>query len=235
MKTQSRHRWRYFRAGFTLIELLVVIVIIAVLAVLSISVVGRMKLAAAKVTDTNQMRNIGAASMVWASDNNTTEPFYFQNGTGTYPWEGGGGGGKYTPANPGTALYNKSNPASGYLQDIPTFFSPLVKSAAPSIKDYEPSKAGGTLFWGTYFWRYPFVPLSRRTGREESMIGHDPGQDTDDNPRLDRKLVMTNVYSDANGVSAKFGKQIYHALMVDGSVSYIADNSAAFDKWLKGK
>jgi len=232
MKTQSRDRWRSFRAGFTLVELLVVIAIIAVLAVFSLSAVSRMKLSAAKTQEISKMRDIGAATAVWSADNLTSEPFYFANGTSSWPDEVGNNPNKWAAANPGSALYNTSNPSSGYLQSPAAFFSPLTAAKAPSQKDYDPTKKAP---WGTFAWRYPWIMSENRTSKQKQYIMTDSGQEPETwklPPSLEGRIVMHTSYTTT--VTPKFGKEIYHVLMTDNSVQYAADNKAAFDRY-RGK
>ena len=222
--------------GFTLVELLVVVTIIIVLAALSFMLSSRSKWSAAKVAAINQMRNIGVAATSWGADQGVFEPFYFANGTGTYPSESGGGSSVFAPGNPAMALYNKDSPSSGYITDRSIFFSPLVKYKVPPLATYNPSKASATAIWGTYAWVHPFVESSKRTGRQLSAISNNQGQEVESpiNPGIEGRFVMSESYDDAN-FPPKFGKKIYNALMIDGSVQYVADSPEGLSKWRKGK
>lgn len=222
--------------GFTLVELLVVITIIVVLAAISFVVSSRTKVSAAKVNAVNQMRNLGTAAAMWAADQGSIEPFYFANGTGTYPYESGGGSSPFAPGNPAMALYNKESPESGYVTDRSLFFSPLAKYDIPSLEDYDPSKASSTDIWGTYAWVHPFVESSKRSGRQLNSIQNNQGQEVESpiNPGIAGRFLMTESYDDAN-FPPKYGKKIFHALMIDGSVQFVADSPEGLSRWRKGK
>lgn len=81
-------------SGFTLIELLVVIAILAVLAALSIPVINSMQARAASSKSTANLRQIGAAIMQYAGDNNGAVPYAAaqkqQDGTWVFlgSWDG---------------------------------------------------------------------------------------------------------------------------------------------------
>lgn len=47
-------------------------------------------------------------------------------------------------------------------------------------------------------------------------------------------LVLSEFYRD-DWCPSKFGKRIYHALLSDWSVRYVADNDAAWTKWKTGQ
>lgn len=221
---QRRH------AGFTLVELVVVITIIVVLAALTITVTSRVKLAAAKTNGISQMRNIGVAVAVYASDNALTDYFYYANGTGDYYNERGDGS-KFNPGNPAQALYNVQSPEAGYIQDHSVFFSPLAKFKLPAKKDYDPANASDAKPWGTYAWFYPYARLEKLVGPQ---IGHVANPIvTAINPAIEGRYMMSEAYPAAMG--PKFGKPIYHALMNDGSVRYVGDSAAAYNKWKTGQ
>lgn len=63
-----------FKPAFTLIELLVVILIIAVLAALLFSLAGSMQKRASSAISVANLRQVGAAIVTYASDNNSTLP-----------------------------------------------------------------------------------------------------------------------------------------------------------------
>lgn len=64
----------HFKAAFTLMELLVVITIIAVLATVLFSLTSSMRSKASSATSVSNLRQIGAAIVSHASDNNSTLP-----------------------------------------------------------------------------------------------------------------------------------------------------------------
>ena len=222
--------------GFTLVELLVVITIIVILAAVTFVFASRAKVVASKSTAISQMRNIGVAVAVWSADQSSTEPFYFANGTATYPSEAGGGTSVFTPGNPAMVLYNRNSPESGYITDRSYFFSPLVKYTVPDIKTYDPSKANAKAIWGTYAWVHPFVEVAKRSGRQMNAIQNNQGQEVESpiNPAIAGRFVMMESYDD-NNYPPKYGKKIYNALMIDGSVQYIADTPSGLSKWRRGQ
>ena len=62
------------KTAFTMVEMLVVIVIIAVLATLLFTLTSSMRLKASSSTSVSNLRQIGAAILSYASDNNSTLP-----------------------------------------------------------------------------------------------------------------------------------------------------------------
>ena len=221
---QRRH------AGFTLVELLVVITIVIVLAALTFTLTSRVKLAAAKTNGMSQMRNIGTAIAVYASDKALTDYFYYSNGTGDYYNEKGNGS-KFNPGNPAQALYNVQSPENGYIQDHSVFFSPLAKVKLPSKQDYDPTKASETNPWGTYAWFYPYARQEKLVGPQVANVAHPIAAPI--NPSIEGRYMMSEAYPAAMG--PKFGKPVYHALMNDGSVQYVGDSAAAYNKWKTGQ
>ena len=216
--------------GFSLTELLVVIVIIITLAALSMIGLNRARLAAAKANTTSQMHQVGIAVTLWAGEKNNGEPFYAANGSATYSHERiPGTNPLLAPGNPAVALFNKEDPGSGYITDYTQFFSPLIKAPAPELKSYEPDKADPIKPWGTYAWFYPMVPLTQRTERQKSaMMNSNVGAV---GPSAMGKLLMATDYTN----SRPKWDEIYFALMIDGSVSLVAQNKAGWDKWALDK
>jgi type II secretory pathway pseudopilin PulG len=232
MRTSNLHHHRPVRASrsaaFTLVELLVVITIVIALAALVFTLTNRARLAAAKATGINQMRSIGVAASSWASDNGRTEPFFFTNGTGDFPHESGGGGSKFTPGNPAKALYNVHDPDSGYLQNPGDFFSPLVKATPPSREDYDPRNASEKQIWGTYAWVHPYMTAATRGSRYPEISATFPAKV---NRAAEGRYMMSESYAFSE---PKFKKQIFHALMIDGSIEAIAESAEGYNKWKSG-
>lgn len=222
-------RPRSERPAFTLVELLVVVIVVITLAALLFTLNSRMRLAAARSGSITQMRSIGVAATSWASDNGRTEPFYFSNGTGDYPHEAGGGSSKFTPGNPAKALYHRDDPDSGYLQQPADFFSPLVKAEVPSRGVYDPSQASSKTIWGTYAWFHPYMTAASRGSRYPEVSGTFPD-------RVHRGAEGRYLMSESYAYSQpRFEKQIYHALMIDGSVESIAESEEGFNLWKSAK
>jgi prepilin-type N-terminal cleavage/methylation domain-containing protein len=69
------------RSGFTLIELLAVIAIIAILAAMLLPALGKAKLKATMATCLSNQKQMGAAWIMFAGDNDDTFPPY-ANGPG---------------------------------------------------------------------------------------------------------------------------------------------------------
>ena len=220
------------RTGFSLVEVLVVIAIIVVLAVISLMVVNRMRLAAAKTGSISKMRNISIGIASWMADRSVPEPFYMADGTGDYPHEST----RYSdfrPGNPARALYVTEDPSSGYVQDFNEFFSPLAKlpTPAPTLGNYDPTKATDKRLWGTYTYYFPHVTEAKMTSRHRTM-GVQPIPASRES--INGSLVLSEFYRD-DWCPPKFGKRVYHALLSDWSVRHVGDRDEVWSKWKSGK
>lgn len=217
-------------AGFTLVELLVVVIIIAALAALSTVGLRRAKFAAAKVQTTTQMHQVGIGVTMWAAEKNFSEPFYAANGTGTFGYESAPGAKpELAPGNPAMLLYNLQNPNEGYLTDFSIFFCPLVKAKAPSRSDYKPDQADTSKPWGTYSWFYPANVAGQLTARQNDAMGQNWAV-SNVSVSAKGKLLMANEYKTSLAIWDKH----YLALMIDGSISQVAQTDAGWDKWAWG-
>ena len=215
-----------------MVEVLIVMSILAVLAVIMLSVSGRMRLSAAKAVSVSQMRNIGLGMASWMADNAAVEPFYKSNGSGDYPHESAANG-TFRPGNPARVLYNKDDPASGYVQSFEVFFSPLSRMAGPAhtLRTYDPTKATEKRLWGTYAYFYPHATAARMSARHQALGVEAVGAS---GPEADGKLVLSEFYRD-DWCPPKYGKRVYHALLADLSVRHVADNDTAWSQWKNGK
>jgi prepilin-type N-terminal cleavage/methylation domain-containing protein len=222
------------RSGFTLVELMIVIVIIAVLSVLVFLGARRGMMAANQSRTTSQMREIGAAVGLWASENNNNEPMYFRDGTGDSSSEA-------TPAlvtahriycggNPAVLLFDKTNPSQGYIQDPSVFFAASQTWKAPAAKDYDPTTASSTKLWGSFMWVYPSVPADERTERQKTIM-RSSSYTTVSRQAYDN-LLMFNDYSFAK---RKYPQdKSYFALFRDSSVRKVATNGDIWGWFFRG-
>ena len=232
MKSPVHYIQKRSHTGFTLVEMLVVITIIIVLAALTMTLTSNIRRSAAASRSISQMRQISVAVATYTSDNALLEPFYTSSPVADY-WSETGNGSKYSPGNPARALYNAQSPESGIIQDISVFFSPLVKYDVPDKLKYDPANASPTNAWGTYAWFYPYIAdAAKLVGTQKTyakLVTSEPV-----NPRIEGKYMMSESYPSLPSSGPKFGKKIYNALMNDGSIQYVADSQAAYDKWRRG-
>lgn len=219
-----------FQRAFTLVELLVTITIILVLATLAFFASGRVMSSAYQTRSISQMKSIGTAVAMWASEHNNDEPMYFSNGTGDYSEEGAVTGNNQTlaPGNPAKLLYKKDDIANSYIQDHAVFFSPLTSFEPPSRNKYDPNQANAQNPWSTYAWLYPST--TKITERQRSAMGGFS------NTKIGREAYGNLIMgSDYRGVIKPRYKRFYHALFRDGSVRYIGDSAAKWTAWLTGE
>ena len=231
MKNTAPVNQRRREAGFTLVEVLVVITIIIVLAALTATWTNSIKRSAAASRSVNQMRQISVAVATYAADNSMPDYFYVSTPVADY-WNEAGTGAKYTPGNPARVLYDAESPESGILQDHTVFFSPLVDYDVPDKLKYNPAKANASNAWGTFAWFYPYVGDSSKFQGAQSAHAKVVSSESV-NPRIEGRYMMSESYPSVTG--PKYGKKIYHALMSDGSIQYVADSLAAYEKWRRGK
>jgi prepilin-type N-terminal cleavage/methylation domain-containing protein len=231
MKNTATAIHRRPQAGFTLIEILVVITIVIVLAALTATWTVNIKRSAAATRSVSQMRQISVAVATYAADNSMPDYFYVSTPVADY-WNEAGTGAKYTPGNPARVLYNAEEPESGIIQDHSVFFSPLVDMEVPDKLKYNPAAANSANPWGTFAWFYPFVgDSSKFQGAQSGHARVVSGEAV--NPRIEGRYMMSESYPSITG--PKYGKKIYHALMSDGSIQYVADSLASYEKWRRGK
>ncbi|MEO5714138.1 MAG: type II secretion system protein [Luteolibacter sp.] len=230
MKHNRQHKVRH-RTGFTLVELLVVLAIITVLAILSVTITGRIRLAAAKSRSIGQMRSISIGIATWMGEKSAMEPFYVANGTGDFPHESLATG-VFRPGNPARALYNKTDPSAGYIQDFNVFFTPLatVPAGLPTQANYDPANASNSRVWGTFAYFFPHVTEPNKTARH---IANGVQAVPSSRASVDGKLMMSEFY-EGNWITPRFGKEIHHILLSDWSVQYVADSNTQFNKWKSG-
>lgn len=233
MKPTLHHPQKRSHSAFTLVEILVVITIIAVLLAVTISGTTKIRQSAAATKSINQMRQISIAVATYTADNAMLDFFYVSTPVADY-WNEPGGGSKYNPGNPASVLYNADSPDSGIIQDHQVFFSPLVKYDVPERTKYNPKKASKTSAWGTYAWFYPFVADATKLQGPQRNYAKLVTAETV-NPRIEGKYMMSESYPSVEGSGPKFSKKIYHALLSDGSIQYVADSQAAYEKWRRGE
>lgn len=230
MKTPARHPKKPSLPGFTLTEILVVLTIIVVLAALTMTITSKIRRSAAAAKSINQMRQISVAVATHTADNGMLDFFYVSSPVADY-WNENGNGAKYTPGNPARALYNAQSPESGIVQDHLMFFSPLVDIDPPDKSEYDPTKANSKNPWGTYAWFYPFIAdATKMEGPQKAYAKLVTSESV--NPRIEGKYMMSESYPSISG--PKFGKKIYHALLNDGSIQYVADSLAEYERWRRG-
>lgn len=219
--------------GFTLIELLVVIVIIASLAAIVFLGTRRAMKGAAMSRNVGQMREIGAAVAMWASEHNNGEPMYFANGSGDFGHEGALSGKNplLSPGNPAKLLYNREDPGSSYLPDHEVFFTPLSTFKVPAMKNYNPAAASGALPWGNFVWLYPST--STITPRQRDAMGGF------NNGTIGREaagnVIMGNNFDPALPFAKPRYGETYDALFRDGSVRHIGTTASQWKDWYTGR
>ena len=109
-----------------------------------------------------------------------------------------------------------------------------MKYAVPEKSQYNPAKASTKSAWGTYAWFYPYV--ADETKLEGSRKAYAKLVTTESvNPRIEGRYMMSESYPSIDGSGPKFDKKIYHALMNDGSIQYVADSHEAYERWRRGK
>ena len=172
------------------------------------------------------------AVATYTADNAMMDAFYVSSPVADY-WSETGNGSKYNPGNPAIALYNAESPESGIIQDPSVFFSPLVDYPAPDRQTYNPRNASSSSAWGTYAWFYPYVGDSSKFVGPQRAYAR-PVTTESVTPKIEGKYMMSESYPSVSTSGPKFGKKIYHALLNDGSVQYVAESLAAYERWRRG-
>ncbi len=111
------------RAAFTLIELLVVIAIVAVLAAILLPVLSKAKQQGNVVATLSNMKQMGAAMLLYAGDNNFLLPNRVQNAS-----------------NPGATPDKWPTALKPYIQDTRVYSSPIPDAQGKSYKVTDPTQ-----------------------------------------------------------------------------------------------
>ncbi len=139
-----------FECGFTLIELLVVVAIIAILAAILFPVFGRAREAARKTACASNLRQLGLASKMYASDHDEWMPC------------------DYYPGNSSTTSKRLVNQIIPYVKNMDILYCPSIPRTGQWMTDYVPTTANreaGNI--GYYCFSYDQVPSTVSPGKPE--------------------------------------------------------------------